>query len=310
MILNAQSINSLFIGYSTAFNKAFEETPVQYPRISMIVPSSTREMTYAWLGQMPRMREWIGERLIQNLIAHGYTIKNKTFELTTQIPVNDIADDLYGIYTPIISELGLSAKSHPDELIFNLLGNGFEKECYDKVPFFSDKHPASTEGITQSNMGTQKLTPTSYAMARCQMMTIKGEKEKSLKIMPDLLVVSPQNEAVGKELLFADLISGSTNINKNTCELLVVPELADYPEQWYLLCTKRYVKPMVFQEREQPKLVCKNKETDDNVFYEDQVVYGIKGRYNVGFGLWQLAFGSTGKDSPEIVNEKTPKNVK
>ena len=129
------------------------------------------------------------------------------------------------------------------------------------------------------------------------MMTVMGEHERPLNIVPDLLVVSPQNEAAARELLFADLIAGSSNVNKNTCELLVAPELGAYPDQWYLLCTKRYVRPLVFQEREKPKLVCKNKETDDNVFFYDQILYGIKGRYDVGFGLWQLAYGSTGKDA-------------
>lgn len=130
-------------------------------------------------------------------------------------------------------------------------------------------------------------------------MTIKGDSERTLNIVPDLLVVAPQNEAIARELLFADLIAGTSNTNKNTCDLLVVPELTDYPDQWYLLCTKRYIKPLVYQEREKPKLVCKNKETDDNVFFNDEVLYGIKARYNVGFGLWQLAYGSTGEDAAE-----------
>lgn len=131
------------------------------------------------------------------------------------------------------------------------------------------------------------------------MMTIKGDHGNTLNIVPDLLVVAPQNEAIARELLFADLIAGSSNINKNTCDLLVVPELTNYPNQWYLLCTKRYIKPLVYQEREKPKLICKNSETDDNVFFRDEVIYGIKARYNVGFGLWQLAYGSTGEDDVE-----------
>ena len=102
MIINQQNLNGLFVGYSAAFNKAFSETPVNYPKIAMTVPSETREITYAWMGQIPNMREWIGSREIQNLIAHDYVIKNRTFELTTKIPVNDIADDQYGVYTPLI----------------------------------------------------------------------------------------------------------------------------------------------------------------------------------------------------------------
>lgn len=295
MVINRGNIAILTTGYNTLFNKAFTETPINHTRISMTVPSTTREVNYTWMGQIPNMREWIGSRVVQNLMLYDYIIKNKTFELTIKIPVNDIEDDQYGIYSPIFSEMGLSAKKHPDTLIFELLGNGFKKQSYDKVPFFSDNHPLSDKKIVQSNKGTKKLTAASYAEARSQMMMIKGDAGKSLNITPDLLVVSPQKEAVARELLFADLIAGNTNINKNTCELLVVPELADFPEQWYLFCTNRYIKPFVFQEREKPKLICKNKETDDNVFFDDEIIYGVKSRFNVGFGLWQLAYGSTGE---------------
>lgn len=300
MVINQTNLSGLFMGYNTAFNKAYDETTVRHTRISMTVPTETRDVTYAWLGQIPGMREWIGSREIQNLAAHDYTIKNRTFELTIKIPVNDIADDQYGIYAPLISEMGLSAKTHPDTLVFDLLGQGFQENCYDNVPFFSDKHPLGREKFTQSNMGTRKLSASSYAEARCRMMTVKGDSERTLNIVPDLLVVAPQNEAVARELLFADLIAGSTNINKNTCELLVVPELTDYPDQWYLFCTKRYIKPFIFQQREIPKLICKNKETDDNVFFDDEIIYGIKGRYNVGFGLWHLAYGSTGEGEDTV----------
>lgn len=297
MVINQQSLNGLFIGYSSAFNKAFSETPVNYPKIAMTVPSETMENNYVWMGQIPNMREWVGSREIQNLMVHEYTIKNKTFELTIKLSVNDIADDQYGVYTPLISEMGLSAKKHPDSLTFDLLGKGFTEKSYDGVSFFSSKHPmcGDDKGV-QSNMGNKKLNAESYAEARAQMMTVKGESHRSLNIVPDLLVVAPQNEAVARELLFADMIVGNSNVNKNTCDLLVVPELSDYAEQWYLFCTKRYIKPFVFQEREKAKLVCKSKEQDDNVFFDDEVIYGIKARYNVGFGLWQLAYGSTGTE--------------
>lgn len=79
MVINKQNIDHLFIGYSTAFNKAFNDAETNYSKIAMVVPSSTRETTYAWMGQIPSMREWIGDREIQNLIAHDYTIKNKTY---------------------------------------------------------------------------------------------------------------------------------------------------------------------------------------------------------------------------------------
>lgn len=134
-------------------------------------------------------------------------------------------------------------------------------------------------------------------------MTIKGESGKSLKIIPDLLVVSPQKEAAARQILFADLIAGNTNVNKNTSDLLVVPELADTPEYWFLLSTKRAIKPFIFQMREKPRFVSKTQDNDDNVFFQNAFLYGCNARYNAGYGLWQLAYGSTGNDSANTLTE-------
>lgn len=296
MIVNQQLIRDMYTNFNALFNKTFDETKPNYPLVAMEVPSSSSDENYAWFGQLPSMREWIGDRQIQNLSAYTYTIKNKDFELTIAVKKNDIADDKIGIYKPLIQDMAQTAKRHPDELIFSLLGQGFENKCYDGKPFFADDHPY-TKGKTQSNKGTKKLTPASYAEARAQMMIIKGENGKSLKIVPDLLVVAPQNEAIARQILFADLIAGNTNVNKNTCELLVAPELADYPEQWYLLCTKRAIKPLVFQIREKPNFVSLDSENDENVFYRKEYIYGVDARYNAGYGLWQLAYGSTGEEA-------------
>jgi phage major head subunit gpT-like protein len=294
MIINQQSLRDLFTNFNAIFNKTIEETESNYLKVAMEVPSASSDENYAWFGQIPSMREWIGDREIQNLSAHTYTIKNKDFESTIAVNRNDVADDKIGVYKPLIQDMAQMVKRHPDDLVFSLLGKGFITPCYDGKMFFATDHTFDNKK-TQSNKGTKKLSPTAYAEARAQMMTIKGENGKSLKIVPDTLVVAPQNEAVARQILFAELINGETNVNKGTAELLVIPELADYPDQWYLACTKRAIKPLVYQEREKPKFVSLDKDNDENVFFRKEYIYGVDSRCNAGFGLWQLAFGSTGE---------------
>lgn len=295
MLINQQNLRDLFVNFNAIFNKTIEETEQNYLKVAMEIPSASSDENYAWFGQIPSMREWIGDRQIQNLSAHTYTIKNKDFELTIAVNRNDIADDKIGVYKPLIQDMAQMVRQHPDELVFTLLGQGFKNKCYDGKNFFAEDHPFMEGKKTQSNKGAKKLSVTTYAEARAQMMTIKGDNGKSLKVIPDLLVVAPQNEAVARQILFADTIAGSTNVNKDTCELLVVPELADYPDQWYLLCTKRAIRPLVFQDREKPKFVSLDKDNDDNVFFSKEYIYGVDARCNAGYGLWQLAYGSTGE---------------
>ena len=63
-------------------------------------------------------------------------------------------------------------------------------------------------------------------------------------------------------------------------------------QPWFLMCTKRPIKPIIYQERKAPNFVAKDKETDDNVFDRKEYLYGVDMRCNVGYGLPQLAWGS------------------
>jgi phage major head subunit gpT-like protein len=61
---------------------------------------------------------------------------------------------------------------------------------------------------------------------------------------------------------------------------------------WYLLDTSRALKPIIYQSRKPDNFVAKTNENDDNVFFQKEFVYGVDARRNVGFGFWQLAYGS------------------
>ncbi len=61
---------------------------------------------------------------------------------------------------------------------------------------------------------------------------------------------------------------------------------------WFLLCTNRTVKPIIFQSRKAAEFTAKDKLTDDNVFDQRRFVYGTDLRCNVGYGFPQMAWGS------------------
>lgn len=63
-------------------------------------------------------------------------------------------------------------------------------------------------------------------------------------------------------------------------------------EGWYLLDTRRSLKPLIFQERKKPEFVPMTALTDEAVFTAKEFRYGVDSRCAVGFGFWQLAFGS------------------
>lgn len=223
MIITRQSLATLTIGFKANFQQGFAGIAPLWERIATRVPSATAAEEYAWLGAFPGMREWIGEREIKNLAQHGYTIRNRKFEMTVSVPKTAIEDDRFGIYAPMMTELGRAAAEHPDILVFSLLKAGFETGCYDGQNFFDADHPViGADGRERSVSNVQP-----------------GDKAP-----------------------------------------------------WFLLDTRRALKPIIHQERKPAQFVAKDDPADDRVFMKDEFVYGADSRGNVGFGFWQMAFGS------------------
>lgn len=141
MIISRGNLTTLYTGFNGAFQAGFDGVKPLYRRVAQVVPSSTRANEYGWLGQFPRMREWIGDRVVNNMETHGYTIKNRSFETTIGVNRDDIADDNIGIYGGMFTEFGRLAAVFPDELVWSLIQAGFTTVCFDGQYFFDTDHP-------------------------------------------------------------------------------------------------------------------------------------------------------------------------
>lgn len=150
MEISAANLTALFTGFDVVFQRGFEKPPSYYEQIASVVRSGSRQTTYPWLGRTTAFREWLGERVVQALETHTYTIVNKNFEDTIAIDRNDIEDDTYGVYEPIIEQLGWDTKVHPDMLLFQMIKNAVANPAsvvgYDGQPFFSAQHPVGPMG--------------------------------------------------------------------------------------------------------------------------------------------------------------------
>jgi phage major head subunit gpT-like protein len=149
MIINTSNLDSLRVGFNTAFKRGLGQATSLQSKVATTVPSSTGSNKYGWLGKLPGMREWIGPRAIQGLSEHSYSIENKPFELTIGVIRDDIEDDNLGVYQPLFVEMGESTSANPDQLVFALLKNGFTEECFDGQPFFDTDHPVILEDGTE-----------------------------------------------------------------------------------------------------------------------------------------------------------------
>lgn len=144
-IITPDFIRALNTAYQKHFQDALGKAESTYSLIATVVASTTASNTYGWLGQFPRMREWIGDRVLKDMAAKGYSIPNKPFEASIKVLRTDIEDDNLGLYTPMVKEMGYAAAVYPDEYVYGLLAKGHLELCYDGQSFFDTDHPVYPE---------------------------------------------------------------------------------------------------------------------------------------------------------------------
>lgn len=156
MLINQVNLEAITKGFKNLFEGALGKAEPQWQRIAMKVPSSSKSNIYAWLGTLPGIREWVGDRVINNLKIHDFEIKNKDWEDTYEVDANHIEDDNLGIYNPTFTMLGEEVANHPDNLVFGLLASAFTMPCYDGQYLIDTDHPVLDESGTEvsvSNSG-------------------------------------------------------------------------------------------------------------------------------------------------------------
>ena len=158
MLINRGNLDILYTSYNTAYRNGLTgmQASSQWMQVAADIPSTASEEKYGWLGKLAGLRKWVGERQVHSLAQHDFAIANEDFELTYGVPRNDIEDDKYGVYGTVFSGFGEAVAGHPDELVFDLLKNGFDRACYDGQYFFDTDHPVvGADGTvgTVSNSG-------------------------------------------------------------------------------------------------------------------------------------------------------------
>lgn len=293
-------LEATFTGFRSLFNKSFGAAEPLYPKIATVVESSSDKESYNWLGSVPALREWTDERIPGALRAHEYEIPNRKYEATVEVDRETFEDDRLSQVRPRIEELAVRAATHPDELVVELLNNGFSTECYDGQYFFDSDHLEGDSG-TQSNVITGALASATLESAVTAMMQFRDDQGKPLGVMPDTLLVGPDNYFAAREILnsVSIVVAGASDIEKPSgnplsgmLNLLVSPHVDN--SKWFVLATQHPVRPLLLQWRIKPEFTAVTDPSDEYVFSTDVFKYGVRSRLGAGYGLWYLAAGSTG----------------
>lgn len=305
MIVTPAALAAIYYSFYGLYQRGYARIAPWTERIATVVPSTGAENHYPWMEQIPRLREWIGERAVQNLSARSYVLANKDFELTLELDRNTIEDDNFGVFAPTVEMMGWQAAKWPDDQMVKVLQAGITSLCFDGQFYFDTDHPVNMDdpaSATYANRYTSTaLNATNYNTVRAAMMSVNAADGKPLRVNPNLLVVPPQLEVTARQILKADFIAPTgafggnaaggiqSNVLQGSADLLVAPDLSNEPGNWYLLDTSMPIKPFIWQLRKAPDFVSLTNPTDENLFWRKKFVYGVDSRGNAGYGLPFLA---------------------
>lgn len=277
--------------------------------ISMLFQSDQSSETYAWLGQSPAMREWIGGRNAKGFRENGITVTNKKFEATLEIPLDWMRRDKTGQIQIRIDEMAQRANAHWAKLMTALIEAGEADTlgtCYDGQFFFDTDHSEGDSGSQSNDISVDIATTTAPTAAEME-TAILTATQKIMSFKDDQ--GEPMNEAARRFLVMVPtpfmaasaaalnnpiITTGSTsftntlvNLGGFSYQLAINPRLS-WTTKFALFRADGGASSFIRQE-EEPLQISALAENSEEEFKNDRHLYGIKAMRNVGYGYWQKA---------------------
>ena len=302
--LRSSVLDPFFLNLDTMYQQGYMEGESTYEQWSQTVVSTSKTSVHGWMDKFPRLREWIGPRIVETLVAQVYSLTNKKFELTVGVSRTDIEDDLLDLYAPTAQMMGMQAKEWPDDQMTPVLEAGSASVTFDGANFYSTSHPIDTAGETTSATQSNLFTSTAFSAAnvgvtRAALRNMKGRDNKPLGMNLTAVMVPPALEQAALQTANTEFIvatfginaaTGSqTNVLKGSFTPIVNAKLTS-ATTWYGFDNRWPIKGLIWQLRIAPEFTLKVSPTDENVFNDDEYLMGVRARGVGGYGLYFMSF--------------------
>ncbi len=253
MDINRANLSALFKTFQTAWQQGLEQRPEDNAAfVATEFPSSTASNFYAWMDKVPGFRKWVGDRVYANVTGQRFEVVNEDYEDSVRLSVNDIEDDQYGVYAPIISMMAqnwLELKREKTIEVFTA-----NKGTFTGYALVSDSHDYGDYAL--DNKATDALSATSFEAAIEAAAAWQFSDGTLVKPRWTHLVVGDKLRNTAWNIVVNTKIQDSSatidNPNSGRVALAVWPELqGDYDDYWFLVDASRPIKPVALQIRKE-----------------------------------------------------------
>lgn len=252
MDINQTEINAIAHVLTVAFKQAMTPHPQRsIEKFYATFPSSKGTETYPMLMMVDTFREWVGERVFNDLKSAIFTVLNKDWENSVRFDANAIADDSFGFWATIIRQQGsLWPLWKRARLIAVLLANG---NTFDGAAMF---HATRTYGAhIIKNLWTADLDATSLAAALDPSYSWQFENDVYINPIWTDLVVGPEELRNANQLIHWETEDDGTNnpMMDSVQNVHMWPELSGtYNDHWFLFDNTHPIKALAWQSRKEP----------------------------------------------------------
>jgi phage major head subunit gpT-like protein len=297
LVVSAGTLSGLQKSFTAIFNEAQAAYPPAWPEYAMRVNSTGAAEDYQLIGDTPEMREWLGDKLIKELLGFHQIVVNKDWEATIRVGRKHIEDDQLGMFHPKIQQLAQEGGIKQDMEVSALRAAGTATLCFDGKNFYAVNHQTGKSGV-QSNLlagnggDTLAHVTTDFKSARLALQKFKTDAGKpmiresgKLKLVA---TISADLEPYFEELANSTLISGSDNVLRGAFTYRVDRNLSDTAD-WYLDYVGSPLKAFALQVRKDPTFVAMDSPDSPEVFMKGSFLYSVEARFAAALGLWQYS---------------------
>jgi len=308
--LDASKIEAAYVGFHKTFNGRIGHAESIHQRIATVVTTTDLVDRQVWLGATPKMRRWIGDKVLNKLRAESHPIVTGPYEASLEIPKHDLLNDKLSLYVPKINALADAYSWALDELAIGMLCAGVAGTSlgttYDGQNLIDTDHTASSAGGTsQTNHVAGAFSASTYNEAFTKLLKLKDENGIPANVAGRrmTLLVGPAWREVARDILDQQTqSSGESNMDRGTSDLIVTQWLTAGTikvngvsvtitgTEWFLLPSDSTA--VLIHVKRTPEFL--RVEDGEYAFRTGKYLYGIEAEFGAAYGLWQEIAGGPG----------------
>lgn len=297
---DGSKIEAAYIGFRRDFQGRLMKAAPLYDRLFTIVDTDNMVDTQLWINSSPKMRRWVGEKVLHKARAESHPITTEPYEASALVPKHDVINDRFGLYADYVAGMADSYEDALDELAFSMLLAGIAGSSlgttYDGQNLIDTDHTmrSADSGVLaqqQSNFVDGALSQSVFVSALQRFADMVNENGTPLKVVPRYLVAGPANSHAVKLITQQNIqATGEQNLYAGSVVPVISPRITG--TQWCLLPENSSA--IIIHRKRAPEFLAADNPNDSGIIATGQFIYSVEAEFGAGYGLWQEIVGGDG----------------